>query len=101
MNNAFEDSSVSGWEGLEHSIILPDENDSQVVACALVAGADAIVTNNVRDFPDEALAPLKVEMIRFDDFLLDLSTSLPRSSPRSSANRSITRRTRRCLPLIF
>ena len=42
------------------------------LACALVAGADAIVTNNIRDFPDEALASLSIEVIRLDDFLLDL-----------------------------
>ena len=42
------------------------------MACALVAGADAIVTNNIRDFPDEALASLSIEVIRLDDFLLDL-----------------------------
>jgi len=53
MSEAFEDASVSGWERLEGSIVLPDENDRHVVACALVAGADAIVTNNIRDFPAE------------------------------------------------
>jgi predicted nucleic acid-binding protein len=77
MNKAFEDASVSGWEGLERSIILPDENDRHVLACALVAGADAIVTNNVRDFPDEALAPFSIEVIRLDDFLLDLFDLAP------------------------
>ncbi len=72
MSEAFEDASVSGWERLEGSIVLPDENDRHVVACALVAGADAIVTNNIRDFPAETLAPLNIEVIRMDDFLLDL-----------------------------
>ena len=57
MTKAFEDASVSGWESLEHSIVLPDENDRHVVASALVAGADAIVTNNIRDFPDEHSRP--------------------------------------------
>ena len=77
MNKAFEDASISGWESLEGSIVLPDENDRHVVACALVAGADAIVTNNVRDFPDEALAPLNIEIIRLDAFLLDLFDLAP------------------------
>lgn len=72
MDEAFEDASVSGWESLEGSIVLPDENDRHVVACALVGGADAIVTNNIRDFPDKTLAPLNIEVIRLDDFLLDI-----------------------------
>jgi predicted nucleic acid-binding protein len=77
MNRAFEDASVSGWESLENSIVLPDENDRHVVACALIAGADAIVTNNIRDFPDKALAPLNIEVIRLDDFLLDIFDLAP------------------------
>jgi predicted nucleic acid-binding protein len=77
MTNAFEDALVSGWESLEGSIVLPDENDRHVVVCALAAGADAIVTNNIRDFPDEALAPLSIEVIRLDDFLLDLFDLAP------------------------
>jgi predicted nucleic acid-binding protein len=77
MAKAFQDASVSGWESLEGSIVLPDENDRHVVACALVAGADAIVTNNVRDFPDKALAPLSIEVIRLDDFLLDIFDLAP------------------------
>src|SRR5664280_2247457 len=77
MDEAFEDASVSGWESLESSIDLPDENDRHVVACALVAGADAIVTNNIRDFPDQILAPLNIEVIRLDDFLLDIFDLAP------------------------
>ena len=77
MDEAFEDASVSGWESLEGSMVLPDENDRHVVACALVAGADAIVTNNIPDFPDKALAPLGMEAIRLDDFLLDIFDLVP------------------------
>jgi predicted nucleic acid-binding protein len=77
MNKAFEDAYISGWESLEGSIVLPDENDRHVVACALIAGADAIVTNNVRDFPDEALAPLSIEVVKLDDFLLDIFDLAP------------------------
>jgi predicted nucleic acid-binding protein len=67
MNKAFEDASISGWESLEGSIVLPDEDDRHIVACALIAGADAIVTNNVRDFPHEVLAPLRIEIISLRD----------------------------------
>jgi len=77
MTEAFEDASVSGWESLEGSIVLPDDNDRHVVACALVAGADAIVTNNIRDFPVKALAPLGIELVRLDDFLLGIFDLVP------------------------
>ena len=77
MNRAFEDASVSGWVSLEGSIVLPDEDDRHVVACALAAGADAIVTNNVRDFPETTLAPLSIEVITLDDFLLDIFDLAP------------------------
>ena len=77
MDEAFEDASVSGWESLEGSIVLPDDDDRHVVACVLVAGADAIVTNNIRDFPDKTLAPLNIEVIRLDDFLLDIFDLVP------------------------
>ena len=81
MNKAFENASVSGWESLEGSIVLPDENDRHVVACALVAGADAIVTNNIRDFPERPCAS-RYRDNPLDDFLLDISTSSQRSLPR-------------------
>jgi predicted nucleic acid-binding protein len=77
MKKAFEDASVSGWESLEGSIVLPDQDDRHVVACALVAGADAIVTNNIRDFPDKALAPFNIEVINLDGFLLDIFDLAP------------------------
>ena len=35
------------------------------------------MTNNVRDFPDTALAPLGIEVIKLDDFLLDIFDLAP------------------------
>ncbi len=60
MNAAFEDALVQGWEALEASIALPDPDDRHVVAAAMRGRADAIVTANVRDFPDEILEPLGI-----------------------------------------
>ena len=71
MDEAFDDARVEGWEPLEGAIGLPDRDDRHVVAAALRGRADAIITENVKDFPEEVLGPLGLEAIRLDDFLLD------------------------------
>lgn len=71
MDEAFEDARVDGWEPLEQTIDLPDPDDRHVVAAALRGRADAIVTENIKDFPDAVLKPLGLETIRLDAFLLD------------------------------
>lgn len=71
MNESFDDALVEGWEGLERSIELPDPDDRHVVAAALCGRADAIITENLQDFPAAALAPLGLEVISVDNFLLD------------------------------
>ncbi|MDQ1074192.1 MULTISPECIES: PIN domain-containing protein [Microbacterium] len=79
MNEAFEDARVSGWEPLVEGLELPDPNDRRVLAAAIRGRADVIVTENVRDFPTTALAPLGLEAVRLDDFLLsqfDLSVTV-------------------------
>jgi hypothetical protein len=78
MNDTFEDACVQGWETLEPSVCLPDPDDRHVVAAAMRGRADAIVTANVRDFPDEALAPLEIAVVEPDDFLLDQLDLAPR-----------------------
>ena len=71
MREAFDDALVTGWEELEPGIVLPDEDDRHVVAAAMRAGAQAIVTANVSDYPASTLGPLGLEAVHPDTFLLD------------------------------
>lgn len=62
---------MSGYEGLADRLELIDANDRHVVAAAIRANAQAIVTFNLRHFPDHALAPFDLEAKHPDEFVLD------------------------------
>jgi len=70
MRRAFQDAEVAGWERLDGSFDLPDRNDEHVVAAAVVAGAGAIVTDNIRDFPS-TMVPPGLEVITPRQFAAD------------------------------
>lgn len=55
-----------------------DEKDRHVLAAAVVGGARAVVTLNLKDFPAEACAPFAIEPLHPDAFLLDLYALDPR-----------------------
>lgn len=76
MNRAVPDCLVTGYEPLIAGITLPDENDRHVLAAAIRGRADAIVTYNLADFPQDALALHGVEAQHPDEFislLIDLA----------------------------
>jgi predicted nucleic acid-binding protein len=72
MNAATRECLVEGYEDLIESVKLPDENDRHVLAAAIQAQANVIVTINLKDFPTKALRPYKVEAIHPDNFILHL-----------------------------
>lgn len=67
---AYMSEAFPGFAEIEHGLELPDPDDRHVVAAALRAHADAIVTANLRDFPDRTMRRLDLEVISPDDFLL-------------------------------
>ena len=76
MNNNVREALITDYEHLIDLLELPDPNDRHVLAAAIHCRADAIVTFNLRDFPERLLKPYKIEIIHPDDFVcyqLDLS----------------------------
>jgi hypothetical protein len=77
MNEAIRDCLVSGYEDLIASLALPHPDDRHVLAAAIRAGAEVIVTYNLTDFPAATLAGFNVEAQHPDDFLLYLLDLAP------------------------
>ena len=71
MVRAVRDCMVKGWEPLVDAVDLPDPDDRHVVAAAVRARAQLIVTSNVRDFPASQLTRWDIEPRSPDDFVLD------------------------------
>lgn len=69
MDDAIPDCLVEGFEGLEAGLDLPDPNDRHVLAAAIRCGAGTIVTYNVKDFPESALAPHGMTAQHPDEFI--------------------------------
>lgn len=71
MREAVPDCMVTGFEHLEDGLDLPDPDDRHVLAAAIRANAQAIVTYNLRDFPDHVLERYDIEPKHPDEFVLD------------------------------
>jgi len=52
MDSSTRDCLVTGYEALISSLHLPDPNDCHVLAAAIVGRCDAIITQNLKDFPE-------------------------------------------------
>ena len=71
-NKAFPDALVKNYESLIDSLDLPDPKDRHVLAAAIKANANVIVTNNLKDFPEKILDSYGLSAQSADDFLTDL-----------------------------
>ena len=71
MSQAVPDCLVTGFDALMESLVLPDPDDRHVLAAAIRAGAQVIVTFNLDDFPEAQLAQYDVEAKHPDEFVLD------------------------------
>jgi predicted nucleic acid-binding protein len=90
MDERAEDSLVTGYETLIDSLTLPDPDDRHILAAAIVAHADVIVTCNLRDFPGDALDPFNIEAQHPDEFIrhmLDLAPVAVVDAVRSQQSR--------------
>ena len=72
MNRAFRDAEITGYQELIKVISLPDPNDRHVVAAAIRCNADLIVTENLKDFPNEELKQYDIDVQSPDTFIQNL-----------------------------
>jgi len=77
MDHATRDCLVTGYERLIPCLELPDPDDRHVLAAAIVGRCDVIVTQNLKDFPQDVVTAYGIEARHPDDFLLDQLTRAP------------------------
>jgi hypothetical protein len=53
-------------------VMTNDEKDRHVLAAAQACGAEAVITSNLKHFPETSTAPLGIDAIHPDDFLQTL-----------------------------
>jgi predicted nucleic acid-binding protein len=70
MNLHVRDALVKDYDDLIEVIDLPDKDDRHVLAAAIKARADLIVTFNLKDFPADTLARWGIEAQHPDEFLV-------------------------------
>lgn len=71
-NLAFPDAMVKNYSGLIDGLNLPDPKDCHVLAAAIKTNANVIVTNNIKDFPEDYLSSFGLTAKTADDFLTDI-----------------------------
>lgn len=75
MNSHVRDCLVENYENLIEKLSLPDKNDRHVLAAAIKAKAEIILTFNLRDFPHRILQTYNIKAIAPDKLLSELFDS--------------------------
>lgn len=77
MCDAVTDCLVTKYQGLVPALELPDAKDRHVLAAAIRSGAQVVVTDNIKDFPDGTLADYGIEAQTADQFVLHVMDLAP------------------------
>jgi hypothetical protein len=77
MNAHVRDCLVTDYEELIPALTLPDPDDRHVLAAAIQAGTDVIVTINLGDLPAATLKTYGIEAQHPDDFIIHLLDLAP------------------------
>ncbi|MDP9027043.1 MAG: PIN domain-containing protein [Actinomycetota bacterium] len=82
MRTAFPDANVTGYEDLISQMTC-DDDDRHVLAAAVRANAEVIVTFNLKHFPQSSVEPYQISTVHPDDFLLDQLDLYPQATLQS------------------
>lgn len=77
VNARFPDAMVASDPDIEARLSLPDPDDVHVLAAAVAAGAEAILTLNTKDFPTRVLSAEGILRRHPDEFLLEAFLAKP------------------------
>lgn len=80
MELALPDASVTGYEALIATLTLPDPGDRHVLAAAITAEADLIVTWNLKDFPADPVQAYGLTVMSPDDLVTRLLQEAPEAT---------------------
>lgn len=65
----YQSSNITGYKSLIETLSLPDFDDRHVLAAAIKAKAQVIITANLKDFPANALNPHSIRAEHPDTFI--------------------------------
>lgn len=77
MDTAIDECLIEGYEDLIDGLQLPDPADRHVLAAAIRAQAQLILTFNLKDFPASALTPYGLTALAPDEFFSSLLQATP------------------------
>lgn len=74
---AFEEASVGGFEVLEPTLVGVNQKDRHVLAAAIKTCASVIITDNLKDFPEDYCTTFDIKPLSADSFFADCISLSP------------------------